>query len=63
MLPSSNSGSSGRSATNSKHAGVLIEAGIVYENPLNPVQVAAVRAERIAQKQRSAAEQVFTSFA
>ena len=44
-----------RSATNAKHALVLQEAGISYETPLNPVQVAAVRAERIAQKQKAAA--------
>lgn len=50
-----------RSATNAKHAQVLQEAGISYDTPLNPVQVAAVRAERIAQKQKAAvamAEQV-----
>ena len=50
-----------RSATNAKHAQVLLEAGISYDTPLNPVQVAVVRAERIAQKQKAAvamAEQV-----
>lgn len=52
---SGNSTTSNRSATNAKHAGVLQEAGIAYDTPLNPVQVAAVRAERIAQKQRTAA--------
>lgn len=52
---SGNSATSNRSATNAKHAGVLQEAGIAYDTPLNPVQVAAVRAERIAQKQRTAA--------
>ena len=51
--------SASRGGTNVKHAGVLQEAGIVYDNPLNPVQVAAVRAERIAQKQKTAlAEQL-----
>lgn len=53
------SGAAGRSssngATNAKHAGVLLEAGISYDTPLNPVQVAAMRAERIAQKQKAAA--------
>ena len=52
---SGNNATSNRSATNAKHAGVLQEAGITYDTPLNPVQVAAVRAERIAQKQRTAA--------
>lgn len=47
--------SANRSATNTKHALVLQEAGIAYDTPLNPVQVAAVRAERIAQKQKAAA--------
>ncbi|KAI9564810.1 hypothetical protein GHT06_008551 [Daphnia sinensis] len=53
--------SANRNATNAKHAQVLQEAGISYDTPLNPVQVAAVRAERIAQKQKAAvamAEQV-----
>lgn len=54
---SGGSGSTARGATNAKHAGVLQEAGISYDAPLNPVQVAAVRAERIAQKQKQAAEQ------
>ncbi len=49
------SAAANRSATNAKHALVLQEAGISYETPLNPVQVAAVRAERIAQKQKAAA--------
>merc|ERR1712051_1082438 len=30
-----------------KHAAVLAESGITYETPLNPIQVAANRAERI----------------
>ncbi len=39
---------------NSKHAAVLAESGIAYELPLNPIQVAANRAERIQkEKQRS----------
>ena len=42
-----------------KHAGVLGEYGISYEAPLNPIQVAANRAERIQkEKQKSQAEQV-----
>lgn len=52
---SGSSANANRSATNAKHAGVLQEAGIAYDSPLNPVQVAAVRAERIAQKQKTAA--------
>ena len=59
-MPGSSAGSragagTARNATNAKHAGVLQEAGIVYDSPLNPVQVAAVRADRIAQKQKTAA--------
>lgn len=58
MLSGTNSGAT-RSTTNAKHALVLQEAGISYDIPLNPVQVAAVRAERIAQKQKAAtAEQL-----
>ena len=42
-----------------KHASVLGEYGIGYEAPLNPIQVAANRAERIQkEKQKSQAEQV-----
>lgn len=52
---SGSTASANRSATNTKHALVLQEAGIAYDTPLNPVQVAAVRAERIAQKQKAAA--------
>ena len=63
MLASCAGGSAGnasnstanRHATNAKHALVLQEAGIAYDAPLNPVQVAAVRAERIVQKQKAAA--------
>lgn len=51
---SGSSASSSRNTTNAKHALVLQEAGISYDTPLNPVQVAAVRAERIAQKQKAA---------
>ncbi len=32
---------------NTKHAAVLAESGIAYESPLNPIKVAANRAERI----------------
>ena len=50
-----------RSATNAKHAQVLLEAGISYDTPLNPVQVAVVRAERIAQKQKAAVAMAATT--
>ena len=55
MLSSGAAGRSSSGATNAKHAGVLQDAGISYDTPLNPVQVAAMRAERIAQKQKAAA--------
>ena len=43
---------------NSKHAQVLSESGISYETPLNPISVAANRAERIQkEKQRSQQDQ------
>ncbi|XP_041347993.1 helicase SRCAP-like isoform X2 [Gigantopelta aegis] len=46
---------------NPKHAAVLQESNITYDQPLNPLQVAANRAERIArekkQSQAAAAEQ------
>ena len=37
---------------NPKHAAVLAESGINYEQPLSPIQVAANRAERIAKEKR-----------
>ncbi|XP_064459250.1 helicase domino-like isoform X2 [Ornithodoros turicata] len=46
-------------AKNPKHAAVLSENGINYEQPLNPVKLATIRAERIArekQKTQVAAE-------
>ena len=43
---------------NTKHAAVLAESGITYENPLSPIKVAANRAERIQkEKQRSQQDQ------
>lgn len=43
---------------NTKHAAVLAECGITYESPLNPIQVAANRADRIQkEKQKTAQEQ------
>ncbi len=43
---------------NSKHAAVLAESGITYESPLNPIKVAANRAERIQkEKQRAQLDQ------
>ncbi len=43
---------------NNKHAAVLADCGISYEAPLNPIQVAANRAERIQkEKQKTAADQ------
>lgn len=41
---------------NSKHAAVLAESGINYDGPLNPIQVAAKRAERI-QKEKQRTQQ------
>jgi E1A-binding protein p400 len=40
---------------NPKHAAVLAEGGINYEQPLTPVQVAAIRAERLAKEKKQAA--------
>ena len=37
---------------NPKHAAVLAENGINYEQPLTPVQVAAIRAEKIAKDKK-----------
>ena len=37
---------------NPKHAAVLAESGINYEQPLSPIQVAANRADRIAKEKR-----------
>lgn len=42
---------------NPKHAEVLIDSGIDYDNPLSPIDVASRRAERIA-KEKTAAAQV-----
>lgn len=37
---------------NPKHAAVLAESGISYDAPMTPIQVAAVRAERIAKEKK-----------
>ncbi|XP_069476164.1 E1A-binding protein p400 isoform X2 [Ambystoma mexicanum] len=37
---------------NPKHASVLAESGITYEKPLPPIQVASLRAERIAKEKK-----------
>lgn len=37
---------------NPKHAAVLGENGINYEQPLTPIQVAQIRAERIAKEKK-----------
>ncbi|XP_077149440.1 E1A-binding protein p400 [Ranitomeya variabilis] len=42
---------------NPKHASVLAESGINYDKPLQPIQVASLRADRIA-KEKKALEQV-----
>ncbi|KAM4050566.1 E1A-binding protein p400-like isoform 2-T2 [Anomaloglossus baeobatrachus] len=42
---------------NPKHASVLAESGITYDKPLQPIQVASLRADRIA-KEKKALEQV-----
>ncbi|CAI9622546.1 unnamed protein product [Staurois parvus] len=42
---------------NPKHASVLAESGINYDKPLPPIQVASLRADRIA-KEKKALEQV-----
>ncbi|XP_063820740.1 E1A-binding protein p400-like isoform X3 [Pseudophryne corroboree] len=42
---------------NPKHASVLAESGINYEKPLPPIQVASLRAERIAKEKKALVEQ------
>uniref|UniRef100_A0A8C3NML4 Uncharacterized protein n=1 Tax=Geospiza parvula TaxID=87175 RepID=A0A8C3NML4_GEOPR len=42
---------------NPKHASVLSESGINYDKPLPPIQVASLRAERIAKEKKALAEQ------
>ncbi|XP_072271812.1 E1A-binding protein p400-like isoform X2 [Pyxicephalus adspersus] len=42
---------------NPKHASVLAESGINYDKPLPPIQVASLRAERIAKEKKAIAEQ------
>uniref|UniRef100_A0A8C4X0Y3 Myb-like domain-containing protein n=1 Tax=Eptatretus burgeri TaxID=7764 RepID=A0A8C4X0Y3_EPTBU len=42
---------------NPKHASVLQESGIIYDKPLTPLQVAALRADRIAKEKKALAEQ------
>ena len=37
---------------NLKHAAVLAESGISYDTPLSPVQVAQIRADRIAKEKK-----------
>ena len=41
-------------AKNTKHLAVLAENGINYDRPLSPVQVATMRAERIAREKKNA---------
>ena len=38
---------------NPKHTAVLLESGINYEQPLAPVQVAQIRADRIAREKKA----------
>ena len=45
---------------NPKHAAVLAESGINYDQPLTPSQVATIRAERIA-KEKKHSQAVSTS--
>jgi len=40
---------------NTKHLAVLAENGINYDRPMSPVQVATLRAERIAREKKNAA--------
>ncbi|XP_063310461.1 E1A-binding protein p400-like [Pelobates fuscus] len=42
---------------NPKHASVLAESGINYDKPLPPIQVACLRAERIAKEKKALVEQ------
>ncbi|XP_053327504.1 E1A-binding protein p400 [Spea bombifrons] len=42
---------------NPKHAAVLAESGINYDKPLPPIQVASLRAERIAKEKKALVEQ------
>ncbi|XP_072000529.1 E1A-binding protein p400-like isoform X3 [Engystomops pustulosus] len=42
---------------NPKHASVLSESGINYDKPLPPIQVASLRAERIAKEKKALVEQ------
>ncbi|KAM6156071.1 E1A-binding protein p400 [Rhynchocyon petersi] len=42
---------------NPKHASVLAESGINYDKPLPPIQVASLRAERIAKEKKALADQ------
>ncbi|KAM9330868.1 E1A-binding protein p400-like [Gastrophryne carolinensis] len=42
---------------NPKHASVLSESGISYDKPLPPIQVASLRAERIAKEKKALVEQ------
>jgi len=42
-------------AKNTKHLAVLAESGINYDRPMSPVQVATLRAERIAREKKNAA--------
>ncbi|KAM4808121.1 E1A-binding protein p400-like [Rhinophrynus dorsalis] len=43
---------------NPKHASVLAESGINYDKPLPPIQVASLRADRIAKEKKALVEQV-----
>lgn len=47
---------------NPKHLAVLQENNISYDQPLNPMQVAAVRAERIARDKKANATQNVSCF-
>jgi len=46
---------------NTKHLAVLAENGINYDRPMSPVQVATLRAERIAREKKNAAAAGTTS--
>ncbi|XP_053327520.1 E1A-binding protein p400-like isoform X2 [Spea bombifrons] len=43
---------------NPKHASVLAESGINYDKPLPPIQVASLRADRIAKEKKALVDQV-----
>jgi E1A-binding protein p400 len=41
---------------NPKHAAVLADIGIIYDQPLTPIEVATRRAERIAKEKQKTAQ-------